>query len=90
MNKLTTNSLLLISLVFSQQSLADDNQPGSNIKNFSYPAHSCNNKPVRPIKPEKFSFKDDVEKYNNVISKYNIDVSDYNDAIKQYKSCINL
>jgi len=90
MNKLTKKSLLLASLVFSQQSLADENnKPGSNIKNFSYPTHNCKNKPVRPEKPKKFSMQNDVEKYNNEIAKYNINVSDYNSAIKKYKACIN-
>ena len=89
MKKLTLNSLLLISLVFSQQSLADDIQSGSNIKNFSYPGHNCKSKPTRPEKPKKFSMQDDVEKYNNEIAKYNINVSDYNNAIKKYKACIN-
>lgn len=90
MNKLTINSLLLASLVFSQQSLADEDiQAGSNIKNFSYPGHNCKSKPVRPEKPKKFSMHDDVEKYNSEIAKYNINVSDYNSAIKKYKACIN-
>ena len=89
MKKLILSSLLLISLVFSQQSLADEIQPGSNIKNFSYPDHNCKSKPTRPEKPKRFSLQDDVEKYNKEIAKYNLNVSDYNDAIKKYKTCIN-
>ena len=90
MNKLIINSLLLASLSFVPQALANENiQPESNIKNFSYPSHNCKSKPIRPEKPRKFSSGNNVEKYNNEISKYNISVSDYNNAIKQYKSCIN-
>ena len=82
--------LVFTQLVFTQPGFAaDEAETNSNIKNFSYPAHHCKSKPVRPVKPENFSPQDDVEKYNNEISRYNIIVSDYNDAIKLYKACIN-
>lgn len=90
MNKQVVKTCLLLTpLLFSQQSFAEEITASSNIQNFSYPTHKCNNKPERPEKPESFSAKDDVEKYNNQIAKYNVRVSEYNESIKKYKACIN-
>jgi len=90
MNKLIINSLILALLLLTHQSFADDDeQSGSNIENFSYPAHTCNRKPEKPKKPGKFSPENDVAEYNNDISRYNIDVASYNENLKSYKACIN-
>ena len=90
MNKLIINSLLLTAFFFSQQSIAEDDiQAASNINDFSYPSHNCNNKPVKPVKPEEFNASEDVEAYNNMVSEYNVQVSSYNKKIKTYKACIN-
>lgn len=84
------NSLMLALLMLSYQILADEDiQAESNIENFTYPAHSCNSKPLKPQKPKQFNPENDVEKYNNEISRYNINVATYNKKIKQYKLCIN-
>ena len=83
-------TLCLMFLLLPHQSLADKKeQTNSNIDNFTYPNHTCNNKPIKPVKPAKFASSEDVETYNNEISKYNIDVATYNKNIKSYKSCIN-
>lgn len=83
-------TLCLVLFLLTQQSLAEETeQTNSNIDNFTYPNHTCNNKPIKPVKPAKFASSEDVEIYNNEISKYNIDVATYNKKIKSYKSCIN-
>ncbi|MCW8901090.1 MAG: hypothetical protein OQK75_00585 [Gammaproteobacteria bacterium] len=83
-------SLCLASLFINQLCIADEDiQAKSNVDNFTYPAHKCNNKPLKPQKPKQFLPNDDIETYNNDISKYNINVATYNEQIKRYKSCIN-
>ena len=85
---ITTLSLVL--LLLTHQSLATESEPSnSNINNFTYPSHTCDSKPIKPIKPKKFTSPNNIDKYNNEISKYNINVATYNKKIKTYKSCIN-
>lgn len=89
--RIFTTSLLFSLLIISYESLAADENDTtfSNVTNFSYPNHPCNNKPEKPIKPEKLSTYEKVEDYNNAISNYNVRVVEYNKEIKNYKSCIN-
>lgn len=82
--------LLLILLLITHQSFADENeQATSNLDNFTYPTHACQNKPLKPKKPGKVSLYANTETYGREISKYNINVATYNKEIKIYKNCIN-
>ena len=84
--------LLLVPVFLSYQSVAAEAeavQSNSNLDNFTYPKHTCNNKPSKPITPVKFSSTIGIETYNLETSKYNINVANYNKEIKIYKTCIN-
>lgn len=83
-------TLLLMLAALTNTSFADEEaSSNSNLKDFTYPNHTCNGKPEKPTIPRNLSADNDVERYNQEISKYNINVVDYNKEIKIYKSCIN-
>lgn len=89
--RIFTASLLFSLLIASHTSFAVDDAETtlSNFTGFSYPNHSCNNKPVKPIEPDKASTYKKVTDYNHAISSYNVKVIEYNKEIENYKSCIN-
>lgn len=83
-------TLLVMLAALTNTSFADEKaSSNSNLKDFTYPNHTCKGKPEKPTKPRNLSADNDVERYNQEISKYNINVVDYNKEIKIYKSCIN-
>ncbi len=86
-----TIGLLFPLLLIPLQILATDEAvtSHSNLTDFSYPNHNCNNKPAKPVKPERLKSFADIDTYNSDIAEYNIEVTTYNQKIKLYKSCIN-
>ena len=84
-------SLSLSFIMFPNLSWADEEASSnkSNLTNFTYPNHTCGKKQLKPNKPKRLSYYDNVEGYNAAIAEYNIEVTEYNKTIKTYKSCIN-
>lgn len=78
-------SLIPLLILISHSSFASE----SNLINFSYPDHTCDSKPTKPLHPPKLSTIKDVDTYNHTIAEYNVQVAEYNKLIKNYKSCIN-